>query len=122
MSFSVGHFSSLPTSPVNASTTWFSGVLGRKNEAEGSFAVATAAFQLLNPNRTKCFSGMRVAWQNRRKPMSWEPGDTNIMHREKHHVNTYEGYPKVNVSKSFVHHTSEEFAEPMVDTCQHSKE
>src|SRR5690606_14463838 len=53
---------------------------------------------------------------------SGETGDTNVVHREEHQVNPYEGYPEVDVTKSPVHHPPEHFREPVINTRQHSEE
>ncbi len=53
---------------------------------------------------------------------SWETRDTNVVHREEHHVNTYERKPEVKLAEAFVHHSTEHFREPVIDTGKHSEE
>src|SRR5690554_3738428 len=53
---------------------------------------------------------------------SWKPGYTNIVHGEKHQINSDEANPEVDVPKPSIHHSSKHLRKPMINTGQHSEE
>ena len=53
---------------------------------------------------------------------SWKAGDTNVVHREKDHIDTDKRDPKVDVSQPVIHQPAKHLGEPMVYSSQHAKE